>query len=175
MVAERIVRKNLAGRQDILFGKGQVTQTRAGGSYPITKVSTLWVASDYEELALIDTAQFELAFLPDGTLWQFSSGYWNCLNADVFLAGGFARGCTVLNSKGLVGAAAGLFKWTGALPKTVLPSSLPTEPGWQQVKLQFGVFSLSLKEYVDDAAAGAAGIAIGGLYRTGNAVRVRVS
>lgn len=173
-MAERVISKSLAGRQDILFGRGQVTQTRGGGSYPIDKVSTLLVASDYGELALTDTDQFELAFLPDGTLWQFSAGYWQCLNADVFLTGGFAQGCTVSHNKGLVGADTGLFKWTGALPKTVPPSSLPLEPGWQQVNLQFGVFSLSLEEHADDGAASAAGIAIGSLYRTGNAVKVRV-
>lgn len=75
MVA-RIVTKHLAGVEDLLLGSGSVEQERAGDLYPITKLSTVWVANSVAELADLDTQKFTKAVVGSalyywtGTEWK---------------------------------------------------------------------------------------------------------
>lgn len=75
MVA-RIVTKHLAGVEDLLLGSGSVEQERAGGLYPITKLSTAWVANSVAELVNVDTQKFTKAIVGSalyywtGTEWK---------------------------------------------------------------------------------------------------------
>lgn len=55
---ERIVTKMLAGLEDLLFGRGTVTQARAGGSYEITKLSLVKVLTNASQLADEDYGKF---------------------------------------------------------------------------------------------------------------------
>ena len=78
MTANRVISKSLAGRQDILFGNGQVTQTRAGGSYHISKVSMVWACATHAELLTLDTAQFTQATV--NCQGVISNWGWNGIN-----------------------------------------------------------------------------------------------
>lgn len=74
-MANRVVTKNLAGVEDLLLGKGVVTQTRAGQAYPIEKLSLVWSCNTVEELEQLDTSKFTQALVAgvsytfDGTSW----------------------------------------------------------------------------------------------------------
>ena len=68
MADQRVVRKNLAGQEDLLFGEGQVAQTRAGGAYNITKNRVIYPVNSIEELNVLDPEKFPKAQLYDGNL-----------------------------------------------------------------------------------------------------------
>lgn len=74
MVA-RIVTKHLAGVEDLLLGSGSVEQERAGDLYPITKLSTVWVANSAAELAYIDTQKFTKAIV-GAALYYWTGTEW---------------------------------------------------------------------------------------------------
>lgn len=74
MVA-RIVTKHLAGVEDLLLGSGSVQQERASGLYPITKLSTVWVANSVAELANVDTQKFTKAIV-GAALYYWTGSEW---------------------------------------------------------------------------------------------------
>jgi len=68
MADQRVVRKSLGGQDDLLFGEGQETQTRAGGSYNIQKIRLVYPVNSLEELNALDPTQF-----PKATLYENGS------------------------------------------------------------------------------------------------------
>lgn len=62
-VTQRVVRKSLAGEEDLLFGEGQVTQSRNGSDYTITKVRNARPVNSLAELDALDPLQFPKARL----------------------------------------------------------------------------------------------------------------
>lgn len=71
----RNVTKHLAGVEDLLLGSGSVEQERAGDLYPITKLSTVWVANSIAELADIDTQKFTKAVV-GSALYYWTGAEW---------------------------------------------------------------------------------------------------
>jgi hypothetical protein len=63
MADQRVVRKNLAGQDDLLFGEGQVAQTRAGGNYNIQKIRLAYPVNSTAELNALDPELFPKASL----------------------------------------------------------------------------------------------------------------
>lgn len=128
-MAQRIVKKSLAGRQDILFGNGQVTQQRAGGSYPINKVSMVWACTSHAELLTIDTEQFTQAtvnYQGAVTHWGWTGTNWYCQETDLILIGSFEVGFTFTSANQVGCTASGIYSWSGVLPKTVASGTDPT-------------------------------------------------
>lgn len=74
-MAARIVTKHLAGVEDLLLGSGSVEQERAGDLYPITKLSTVWVANSVAELANVDTQKFTKAIV-GAALYYWTGTEW---------------------------------------------------------------------------------------------------
>jgi len=68
MADQRVVRKNLAGQEDILFGEDQVAQTRAGGNYNLTKLRNIYPVNSPVELDTLDGEKFPKARLYDTVL-----------------------------------------------------------------------------------------------------------
>lgn len=78
-MAERIVSKNLAGLEDLLLGKGSVTQSRAGQSYPVTKIPFLYPCDSTAERDLLDTSKFQYAAVFSAgqvVFYKYESGSW---------------------------------------------------------------------------------------------------
>ncbi len=71
----RLVRKALATQEDLVFGKGDITQTRNGVSYPLTKINMIAPVVDIAERDTLDTDKFThctVAGVPyswDGAAW----------------------------------------------------------------------------------------------------------
>lgn len=127
-MAERISKKSLAGRQDILFGNGQVSQVRAGGLYPIDKVSMVWACTSHAELLSLDTSQFTQAtvdYQGSITLWGWTGSHWYCQEADLTLVGSFDAGFTYTATNQVGCTATDIYSWSGVLPKTVAPGFNP--------------------------------------------------
>jgi len=57
----KVLVKQLAGEEDLLLGKGSVTQNRNGTDLPITKVTLFKIVESEAELLAIDTAKFQFA------------------------------------------------------------------------------------------------------------------
>lgn len=74
-MAQRNVTKNLAGVEDLLLGKGVVTQTRAGQDYPIEKLSLVWSCNTVEELEQLDTSKFTQVLVA-GVPYSFNGTSW---------------------------------------------------------------------------------------------------
>lgn len=68
MADQRVVRKSLAGQDDLLFGEGQETQTRAGGTYNIQKNRVIYPVNSLEELNALDGEKFPKAQLYENDL-----------------------------------------------------------------------------------------------------------
>lgn len=64
---ERSITKALAGLEDLLFGRGSVTQARAGGSYVINKLSVPWVLTDAAELGSLDHDKHPFVIVVDSS------------------------------------------------------------------------------------------------------------
>ena len=116
-MAERVITKNLAGRQDIAFGRGTVIQQRAGGSFPINKVSMVWACDTFAELLTIDTDQFKEAtvnYQGIVTHWGWNGTNWYCQETDLTLVGSFDAGFvyTAANQVGCTDI--DIFSWGGA-------------------------------------------------------------
>lgn len=131
-MAERIIKKSLAGRQDILFGNGQVSQVRAGGLYPINKVSMVWACISHAELLSLDTSQFTQATVSHQgavTHWGWTGSHWYCQETDLTLIGNFEAGFiyTAVNQVGCT--TSGIYSWSGSLPHTVAPGTDPAVIG----------------------------------------------
>lgn len=131
-MAQRIVKKSLAGRQDILFGNGQVTQTRAGGSYPINKVSMLWACTSHAELLTLDTTQFTQAtvnYQGSITHWGWTGTHWYCQETDLTLIGSFETGFTYTTANQVGCTATDIYSYDGNLPNVVVPGTNPAIAG----------------------------------------------
>lgn len=74
-MAIRNVTKHLAGVEDLLLGKGVVTQTRAGQAYPIEKLSLVWSCNAVEELEQLDTSKFTQVLVA-GVPYNFNGTSW---------------------------------------------------------------------------------------------------
>ena len=131
-MSQRVVEKSLAGRQDILFGNGQVTQTRAGGSYPINKVSVAWACANFEELLTLDTDQFKEATVNNQgavTHWGWTGSHWYCQETDLTLIGSFNAGFTYTTANQVGCTASDIYSWSGSLPRIVAPGTDPATIG----------------------------------------------
>lgn len=127
-MAERVIQKSLAGRQDILFGHGQVSQTRAGGLYPINKVSMVWACETHAELLTLDTTQFTQATVSYKgaiTHWGWTGSHWYCQETDMTLVGSFEAGFTYTAANQVGCTTSGIYSWGGNLPHVV---TLGTDP-----------------------------------------------
>lgn len=128
MTANRVISKSLAGRQDILFGNGQVTQTRAGGSYPINKVSMVWACAAHAELLTLDTTQFTQAtvsYQGAVTHWGWTGSHWHCQETGLTLLGSFEDGFTCTSANQVGCTATEIYSWGGSLPHVVAPGTDP--------------------------------------------------
>ena len=77
MTIARVIRKNLAGEDDLLLGKGVVTQTRNGVNYNITKNDLIKPVDSIAELNLVDVTKFTRAVLYENskvTNYQYNAG-----------------------------------------------------------------------------------------------------
>jgi len=57
-MSNRVVKKNLAGQEDILYGEGTSSQTRNGGTYLMNKVRSIYPVNSVAERDALDTAKF---------------------------------------------------------------------------------------------------------------------
>jgi hypothetical protein len=67
----RTVTKALAAEEDLLYGEGTAQQTRAGVSYPVSKIRGFRPVNDATELAELDFAKFPKAVLVRNGAVQF--------------------------------------------------------------------------------------------------------
>lgn len=167
MTANRVISKSSAGRQDILFGNGQVTQTRAGGSYPINKVSMVWACAAHAELLTLDTTQFTQAtvnYQGAITHWGWTGSYWYCQETDLTLVGSFTDGFTYASASQVGCTATEIYSCGGAVPQVVAPGTDPATVGSDYVPrtdvLLRKVSTISFNS-VAEMIAMAAGIAAG--------------
>lgn len=65
MTEQRVIKKHLAGEEDLLYGEGEVTQNRGGLDYTLTKNRTIYPVNSEAELATLDTDRFVKAALFD--------------------------------------------------------------------------------------------------------------
>ena len=93
---DRVVTKMLGGEEDLLFGRGTVSQARNGGTFDITKLSLVKVVTSIAARDLLDTAKFPfVAVVEDEVLsfYEFVSGTGFVLvtlaNSDVKQRGSF--------------------------------------------------------------------------------------
>jgi hypothetical protein len=68
MADQRVVRKSLAGQDDLLFGEGQEAQVRAGGNYNIQKNRVIYPVNSLAELNALDPEKFPKAQLYENDL-----------------------------------------------------------------------------------------------------------
>ena len=139
---QRVVRKQLAGAEDILQGVGTVTQTRGSGSYPIHKldipIPTYDIAemqassAEFMRLYGTDTAYTDYRRNPEGTIGIPSNlgGVWEPLRSSEYLVcGNFAVGAYVFNSDCIVALDQQSYNWQGDVPKVVAAGSTPATSG----------------------------------------------
>jgi hypothetical protein len=101
MTTSRVIRKNLAGEEDIAYGEGSVTQARNGNNYEITKVRTIRPVNSIAELNALDPAEFLKAALFEAgvvTIYAYNSGtgLWEIQDLDT-TAITHTEGATVYN------------------------------------------------------------------------------
>ena len=139
---QRVVRKQLAGAEDILQGVGTVTQTRGSGSYPIHKldipIPTYDIAemqassAEFMRLYGTDTAYTDYRRNPEGTIGIPSNlgGVWEPMRFSEYLVcGNFATGAYVFSSDCIVALGQQSYNWQGALPKVVAAGATPETTG----------------------------------------------
>lgn len=77
-MTDRTVYKNLAGLEDLQFGRGTINQARNGGTYPITKISTPIVVTSTAARDALDPELFPMVGViesgTDFTLYEYDSG-----------------------------------------------------------------------------------------------------
>lgn len=139
---QRVVRKQLAGAEDLLQGVGTVTQTRGSGSYPIHKldipIPTYNIAemqassAEFMRLYGSDTAYTDYRRNPEGTIGIPSNlgGVWEPMRSSEYLVcGNFATGAYVFNSDCIVAFDQQLYNWQGSVPKVVAAGTTPATSG----------------------------------------------
>lgn len=75
MTTNRVIRKQLACEEDLLYGVGTVIQVRNGVEYTLKKVITIRPVVDLTELATLDTNQFKHALVA-GTPYSYNGAVW---------------------------------------------------------------------------------------------------
>lgn len=139
---QRVVRKQLAGAEDLLQGVGTVTQTRGSGSYPIHKldipIPTYDIAemqassAEFMRLYGTDTAYTDYRRNPEGTIGIPSNlgGVWEPMrSSESLVCGNFATGAYVFSSDCIVALDQQLYNWQGATPKVVAAGATPATSG----------------------------------------------
>lgn len=139
---QRVVRKQLAGAEDLLQGVGIVTQTRGSGSYPIHKldipIPTYDIAemqassAEFMRLYGSDTAYTDYRRNPEGTIGIPSNlgGVWEPMRSSEYLVcGNFATGAYVFSSDCIVALDQQSYNWQGSVPKVVAPGATPATSG----------------------------------------------
>lgn len=139
---QRVVRKQLAGAEDLLQGVGTVTQTRGTGSYPIHKldipIPTYDIAemqassAEFMRLYGSDTAYTDYRRNPEGTIGIPSNlgGVWEPMRSSEYLVcGNFATGAYVFSSDCIVALDQQSYNWQGSVPKVVAAGSTPATSG----------------------------------------------
>ena len=80
MAEQRVVTKSLAGKEDLLFGRGSATQSRGGNQYVINALSVPWVASSEAALNDLDPSQFPFVIVSTGsaiTLYEYTGSVYS--------------------------------------------------------------------------------------------------
>lgn len=139
---QRVVRKQLAGAEDLLQGVGIVTQTRGSGSYPIHKldipIPTYNIAemqassAEFMRLYGTDTAYTDYRRNPEGTIGIPSNlgGVWEPMRSSEYLVcGNFATGAYVFSSDCIVALDQQSYNWQGSVPKVVAAGATPQTSG----------------------------------------------
>lgn len=139
---QRVVRKQLAGAEDLLQGVGIVTQTRGSGSYPIHKldipIPTYNIAemqassAEFMRLYGTDTAYTDYRRNPEGTIGIPSNlgGVWEPMRSSEYLVcGNFATGAYVFSSDCIVALDQQSYNWQGSVPKVVAAGATPATSG----------------------------------------------
>lgn len=62
-MSNRVISKNLAAQEDLLFGEGLQSQKRAGGNYVVSKIRAIYPVNSLEELNSLDPDKFPKARL----------------------------------------------------------------------------------------------------------------
>lgn len=139
---QRVVRKQLAGAEDLLQGVGTVTQTRGTGTYPIHKldipIPTYDIAemqassAEFMRLYGSDTAYTDYRRNPEGTIGIPSNlgGVWEPMRSSEYLVcGNFATGAYVFSSDCVVALDQQSYNWQGSVPKVVAAGATPATSG----------------------------------------------
>lgn len=139
---QRVVRKQLAGAEDLLQGVGTVTQTRGTGTYPIHKldipIPTYDIAemqassAEFMRLYGSDTVYTDYRRNPEGTIGIPSNlgGVWEPMrSSELLVCGNFATGAYVFSSDCIVALDQQLYNWSGAFPKVVTAGATPATSG----------------------------------------------
>lgn len=139
---QRVVRKQLAGAEDLLQGVGIVTQTRGSGSYPIHKldipIPTYDIAemqassAEFMRLYGTDTAYTDYRRNPEGTVGIPSNlgGVWEPMRSlEYLVCGNFATGAYVFSSDCVVALDQQSYNWQGSVPKVVAAGATPATSG----------------------------------------------
>ena len=72
----KVIKKSLAGQEDILFGEGTVNQARGEGNYAISKVRLVYPVNSVAELDALDPTKFPKAALYTSgvvTLYEYNA------------------------------------------------------------------------------------------------------
>lgn len=139
---QRVVRKQLAGAEDLLQGIGTVTQTRGTGSYHIHKLDIPTPTYDIAEMQASsaefmrlygsDTAYTDYRRNPVGTIGIPSNlgGVWEPMrSSELLVCGNFVTGAYVFSSDCIVALDQQLYNWQGSVPKVVAPGATPATSG----------------------------------------------
>lgn len=174
----RNIKKNLAGAEDLLLGRGVQVQVRGGSSYTIHKLELAITVNNVLDLANVDETKFPFV-LVGSIKYEYINGVWVPLS-DWLYKGSFDTGCVLTTHTDLVTDANGdYFSYIGGLPYTVPASSAPTTNFILRTKevqnklLTLGQLIFSLPTFTSNATAVAAGKRIGELYKT-SAGEVRI-
>lgn len=82
MTDQRTVKKSLIGQEDILYGEGSATQSRAGNNYTINKVRNIQPINSIAERDALDTEKFTKVRLYENnsvTDYQYKNNSWVAL------------------------------------------------------------------------------------------------
>ncbi len=100
MTTTRVLRKSLAGREDLLLGKGTATQTRNGKDYPISKINLIWPVYSTAELSSLNTDLVKHALL-DGRIYSWSGSVWESEGDAITVGGKTAAQLTTVTANAL--------------------------------------------------------------------------
>lgn len=145
-MAERIVTKNLAGVEDLLLGKGVVTQTRAGQDYPIEKLSLVWSCNTVEELERLDTSKFTQALVA-GVPYKYTVHGWVADSVKPVTWVGFAGGADPTGASSSVAAfQAAVNQTAGEKIYPPLYDTVPQAP-WVTIHVPAGKYLIDARVY----------------------------